>query len=216
MRRVILLLFSSILMAKDVNITKDLKSITIKDGDKKIKIERIQDTKHRLTSSFTKTSRECPPYCVQPMRIGKVRTIGELELLRYIEEMQDEDSNMLLIDARTRDWYAGGSIPGSINLPFTMLKKDSKYLPKILKLLGAKRDSRTLNYSKVPKHRDSEAVQKWDFSEVPKMIIYSNGIWDAQATEAIKSLLALGCPEDKILYYRGGMQNWYILGLTTK
>ncbi len=194
-----LLLLSSTLIAGDVNITKNLKSITIKDGDKKIKIERIQDTKHRLTSSFTKTSRECPPYCVQPMNIGKVKTIGELELLKYIKQMQDEDSNMLLIDARTRDWYAGGSIPGSINLPFTMLKKNSRYLPKILKLLGAEKIG-----------------TKWDFSRVPKMIIYSNGIWDAQATEAIKSLISLGCPEDKILYYRGGMQNWYILGLTTK
>ncbi len=194
-----LLLLSSTLIAGDVNITKNLKSITIKDGDKKIKIERIQDTKHRLTSSFTKTSRECPPYCVQPMNIGKVKTIGELELLKYIKQMQDEDSNMLLIDARTRDWYAGGSIPGSINLPFTMLKKNSRYLPKILKLLGAEKIG-----------------TKWDFSRVPEMIIYSNGIWDAQATEAIKSLISLGCPEDKILYYRGGMQNWYILGLTTK
>ncbi len=194
-----LILLSSTLMAGSVNITKDLKSITINEDNKKIKIERNQDTKHRLTSSFTKTSRECPPYCVQPMKIGKVKTIGELELLKYIKQMQNEDSNMLLIDARTRDWYAGGSIPSSINLPFTMLKKSSSYLPKILKLLGAKK-----------------VGNKWDFSRVPKMIIYSNGIWDAQATEAIKSLIALGCPEDKILYYRGGMQNWYILGLTTK
>ena len=194
-----LIILSGTLIAGNVNITKDLKSITIKDGDKNIKIERNQDTKHRLTSSFTKTSRECPPYCVQPMNIGKVKTIGELELLKYIKQMQNEDSDMLLIDTRTRDWYAGGAIPGSINLPFTMLKKSSKYLPKILKLLGAKK-----------------VGNKWDFSRVPKMIIYSNGIWDAQATEAIKSLLALGCPEDKILYYRGGMQNWYILGLTVK
>ncbi len=194
-----LIVLSSALIAGSVNITKDLKSITIKENGKDIKIERNQDTKHRLTSSFTKTSRECPPYCVQPMRIGKVKTIGELELLKYIKEMQNEDSNMLLIDARTRDWYVGGSIPGSINLPFTMLKKGSKYLPKILKLLGAKKIG-----------------NKWDFTQVPTMIIYSNGIWDAQATKAIKSLLALGCPDDKILYYRGGMQNWYILGLTTK
>ncbi len=194
-----LLILSGALIAGNVNITKDLKSITIQENGKNIKIERNQDTKHRLTSSFTKTSRECPPYCVQPMNIGKVKTIGELELLKYIKQMQNEDSNMLLIDARTRDWYAGGTIPNSINLPFTMLKKTSSYLPKILKLLGAKK-----------------VANRWDFSKVPKMIIYSNGIWDAQATKAIKSLLALGCPEDKILYYRGGMQNWYILGLTVK
>ena len=194
-----IIVLSSILIAGDVNITKHLKSITIKDDGKDITIERNQNTKHRLKSSFTKTSRECPPYCVQPMKIGRVRTIGELELLKYIKKMQYEDSNMLLIDARTRDWYVGGTIPGSINLPFTMLKESSQYLPKILKLLGAKK-----------------VGSKWDFTNVPKMIIYSNGIWDAQATNAIKSLLSLGCPADKILYYRGGMQNWYILGLTVK
>ncbi len=40
--------------------------------------------------------------------------------------------------------------------------------------------------------------------------------WDPQATKAIKSLLSIGCPESKILYYRGGMQDWYLLGLTTE
>jgi hypothetical protein len=193
------ILLGTILFAGSVNITEDLKSIVIQEDNKKIKIERIQDPKHRLTSSFTKTSRECPPFCVQPMNIGKVKTIGELELLKYIQDMQKDDSDMLLIDARTRDWYRGGSIPSSINLPFTMLKKDSKYLKKILQLLGAK-------------NRDGN----WNFDKVPTMIIFSNGIWDAQATKAIKSLISLGCPENKILYYRGGMQNWNILGLTVK
>jgi hypothetical protein len=194
-----LLLLGSSLIIGDVKITKNLRAIVIQDNDKDIKIERIQDTKHRLTSSFSKTSRECPPFCVQPMNIGRVKTIGELELLKYIKEMQKEDSDMLLIDARTRDWHSQGTIPSAINLPFTMLKKDSKYLNKILKLLGAKKSG-----------------GEWNFDKVPKMIIFSNGIWDAQATKAIKSLVAMGCPENKILYYRGGMQNWNILGLTVK
>jgi len=190
---------STFLIAGGVNITEDLESIIIKEDNKDIKIQRIQDTKHRLTSSFTKTSRECPPYCIQPMNIGKVKTIGELELLKYIKDMQEEDSNMLLIDARTRDWYSEGSIPTSINLPFTMLKKNSKYLNKILKLLGAK-----------------EIDGKWNFDKVPTMIIFSNGIWDAQATQSIKRLVEMGCSEDKILYYRGGMQSWNSIGLTVK
>jgi len=193
------LLLISCVNAGEVKITENLDALIIKENGQEIKIERIQDTKNRLTSSFTKTSRECPPYCVQPMKIGKVETIGELDLLKYIEEMQKEESDMLLIDARTRDWSSEGTIPSAINLPFTMLNKDSKYLEKILKLLGASR-------------RNGE----WDFQSVPSMIIFSNGIWDAQATKAIKSLVSLGCPESKILYYRGGMQSWSILGLTTK
>jgi len=194
-----MLFLGSYLVAGGVNITKDLESIVIQENDKNIKIERIQDTKHRLTSSFSKTSRECPPFCVQPMNIGNTKTIGEIELLKDIKDMQNDDSNMLLIDARTRDWYKEGSIPSAINLPFTMLKKNSKYLDKILKLLGAKNSN-----------------GKWDFDKVPTMIIFSNGIWDAQATKEINSLVDLGCPEDKILYYRGGMQSWNILGLTVK
>jgi len=194
-----ILFLSSYLVAGGVNITKDLKSIIIKDNDKDIKIERIQDTKHRLTSNFTKTSRECPPFCVQPMNIGNTKTIGEIELLKYIKNMQNEDSNMLLIDARTRSWYKEGTIPSAINLPFTMVKKDSKYLKKILKLLGATKNN-----------------EKWNFDKVPTLIIFSNGIWDAQANKEINSLIDLGFPEDKILYYRGGMQSWNILGLTIK
>jgi len=194
-----MLFVGSYLVAGGVNITKDLKSIVIKDNDKEIKIERIQDTKHRLTSSFSKTSRECPPFCVQPMNIGNTKTIGEIELLKHIKDMQDDDSNMLLIDARTRDWYKEGTIPSAINLPFTMLKKNSKYLDKILKLLGAEKSN-----------------GKWNFDKVPTLIIFSNGLWDAQATKEINSLIDLSFPEEKILYYRGGMQSWNILGLTIK
>jgi len=196
---VMLLLLGSILNAGEVNITEELDALVIKENGHEVKIERIQDTKHRLNSSFNKTSRKCPPYCVQPMSIGKVKTIGELDLLKYIKEMQKEDSDMLLIDARTRDWNSEGTIPSAINLPFNMLDKDSKYLEKILKLLG------------VTQHNGKKS-----FKNVPSMIIFSNGIWDAQATKAIKSLVSLGCPENKILYYRGGMQSWNILGLTTK
>jgi len=195
-----LMLLANILVAGNVNITEELEYVVIHDGgDKEIKIERIQDVKHRLTSDFSKTSRECPPFCVQPMSIGDVRTIGEIEVLKYIKAMETDDSDMLLIDARTKDWSRHGTIPSSINLPFTMIQKDSKYLNKILNLLGAK-----------------EKNGKWNFNKVPSMIIFSNGLWDAQATKAIKSLIALGCPEDKILYYRGGMQSWNILGLTVE
>ncbi|RUM74184.1 MAG: rhodanese-like domain-containing protein [Sulfurovum sp.] len=194
-----LILLGNILVAGDVKITEELESVVIQEGDKEVKIERVQDVKHRLTSNFSKTSRECPPFCVQPMKIGKVKTIGELELLSYIKKMQKDDADMLLIDVRTRDWLRNGTIPSATNLPFTMIQKGSKYLNKILNLLGAK-----------------EQNGKWNFDKVPTLIIFSNGLWDAQATKAIKSLVELGCPEDKILYYRGGMQSWNILGLTVK
>jgi hypothetical protein len=39
-------------------------------------------------------------------------------------------------------------------------------------------------------------------------------MWCDQSPRAIKGLLHLGYPAEKLLYYRGGMQDWMILGLT--
>jgi hypothetical protein len=39
-------------------------------------------------------------------------------------------------------------------------------------------------------------------------------MWCGQSPHAIKNLLALGYPAEKIYYYRGGMQAWQSLGLT--
>lgn len=195
----LILSISPYIIAGEVKITKDISSITINEDGKKIEIKRVQDQKHTIHSNFTKTSRECPPFCIQPMYINHVETIGELELLENIKKMQEEDSHILLLDVRTRNWFKEGTIPSATNLPFTMLDKNSKYINKVLKLLGAIKKN-----------------DKWNFQAVPTMIIFSNGIWDAQASNAIHSLLSFGCPEDKILYYRGGMQSWNSVGLTVK
>ncbi|MGD8572392.1 MAG: rhodanese-like domain-containing protein, partial [Gammaproteobacteria bacterium] len=40
------------------------------------------------------------------------------------------------------------------------------------------------------------------------------GMWCGQSPRAIKGLLKLGYPAEKISYYRGGMQSWQMLGLT--
>jgi len=40
-------------------------------------------------------------------------------------------------------------------------------------------------------------------------------MWCGQSPTNIKDLLALGYPAHKIKWYRGGMQDWEILGLNT-
>jgi len=45
--------------------------------------------------------------------------------------------------------------------------------------------------------------------------MFCNGSWCGQTSEAIKALLALSYPEEKLKYYRDGMQGWVSLGLTT-
>lgn len=185
-------------LAVDVKITEELTSITAKHKGSSVVIKRIQNPDINLNSAFTSTSKECPPYCIQPMNIGSVQTLGELEVLAFIKEMKDSD-DLLLVDARTREWHKKGTIPSAINLPFTMLKKDGKYIGKILALLGGK-----------------ESGDSWDFSGAETLLIFSNGAWDEQATLAIKNLIDVGYPEDKIRYYRGGMQMWNSVGLTVK
>jgi rhodanese-related sulfurtransferase len=195
---VAMLLFAPYLFAEGVNLTEDMKLVKTMHKGKEVTITRNQDSKNRLSNNFTKTSRECPPFCIQPMSIGNVKSVGELRVFEFLKNLNNE-SKTLLLDVRTTEWYKSSTIPGSINLPFTMLEKDSKYIDRILKIFGA-----------------NKQTEGWDFSNVQMLMIYSNGVWDAQATEAIESLVDIGYPEDKILYYRGGMQSWQNLGLTLK
>ena len=192
------LILSHSLMAEGVNITEEVESVTTVHKDQKVVIKRNQNPKNRLTNNFTKTSRECPPFCIQPMNIGEVKTVGELEVLDFLKALNNE-SNTLLLDVRTTEWHRASTIPGSVNLPFTMLKREGKYIDKILTILGAQKEG-----------------AEWNFNGVQTLLIYGNGAWDAQAGTAIESLIDIGYPEDKILYYRGGMQSWQNLGLTTK
>ncbi len=46
-------------------------------------------------------------------------------------------------------------------------------------------------------------------------LFFCNGPQCPQSPRAIRALLELGYPADKILYYRGGMHNWLTLGLPT-
>ena len=185
-------------LAVDIKITKELTSITAEDRGNTIIVKRVQESNSQLNSEFNNIQKECPPNCIQPMNIGKVKTVGELEVLNFIKEMKD-NTNTLLIDARSRAWYKKGTIPTAINLPFTMLQKDGKYIQKILALLGGRKKDK-----------------KWVFDNAQTLLIFSNGAWDEQATTEIKNLIEIGYPEDKILYYRGGMQMWNSLGLTIK
>ena len=102
-------------LAMEVNISQDLASVPVHHGDDFINIQRIQDQDHVLTGGFTKTSRKCPPFCIQPLHVAPgVTTVGELELLDFIDKKLEVGKG-LLIDARTPSWHKKGTIPGSVN-----------------------------------------------------------------------------------------------------
>jgi len=194
---------SSIAYGGNVNITESLPYVDIQQGGEKIRIERIQDTSNTLTGFFARTSRECPPFCVHPMKAAPgVTTVGETELLDFLLT-QVSNGTGLLVDARTPDWYTKGTIPGSINIPFTVFTANAsatsspEYL-KAMETVGA-----------------TKSAAGWDYSKAKTLLLFCNGSWCDQSPRAIKGLMQNGYPPSKLLYYRGGMQAWQVLGLTT-
>jgi len=205
----------------DVKITQDIESIAVHQGDDLITIQRIQDQSNMLTGGFTKTSRKCPPFCIQPFHAAPgVTTVGELELLTFIEKKL-EAGNGTLIDARTPSWFQKGTIPGAVNIPFTDFNPDkaAKALAESLGRLNVKKKaagggSFMDSIKGLFSDDNSAANSPWDFSKAKEIMLYCNGMWCGQSPHAIKNLLALGYPAAKIFYYRGGMHAWHSLCLT--
>lgn len=186
-----------------VKITPDLPSIQVMHNGKKTTIMRNQNQDNTVNPAFAKTSRKCPPFCIQPAILAPgVETIGEVEMIHYLKQKNDGDDSLLIIDSRTPDWVERGTIPGAINIPWTQLnasKSDPFTIADILeKQLGA---------------RQQEGL--WDFSNAKTLVMFCNGMWCGQSPNNIKSLLKFGYPAHKIKWYRGGMQDWEILGLST-
>ena len=117
-----LITLSSIAHAAVVNIAAEIESITVKHGENDVKIMRNQNQKNTVNPAFAKTSRPCPPFCIQPSQLATgVETIAELEVLDYLMRMSGGDESILLIDSRAPAWVAKGTIPGAINIPWTSL-----------------------------------------------------------------------------------------------
>lgn len=186
-----------------VKITPEIASVEVVHDGKKATISRNQDEKNTVNPEFAKTSRACPPFCIQPGTIATgVETIGEVEMLDYLKRIAGGDATVMVIDSRTPDWVERGTIPGSVNIPWDKLnaaKSDPFTIAEILEnQLGA---------------RNQEGL--WDFSGAKTLVLFCNGMWCGQSPTNIKTLIKFGYPADKIKWYRGGMQDWEILGLTT-
>lgn len=186
-----------------VKITPDMASVEVIHDGQKTSISRNQDDKNTVKADFAKTSRACPPFCIQPGTLAPgVETVGELEVLNYLKQIAGGDNSIMVIDSRTPDWVEKGTIPGAVNIPWDQLnaaKSDPFTIADILeKRLGA---------------RNQEGL--WDFSGAKTLVMFCNGMWCGQSPTNIKTLLKFGYPADKIKWYRGGMQDWEILGLTT-
>ena len=189
--------------ALEVNITAALASVDVMHHGRKVTIMRNQNQSNSVNSDFAKTSRKCPPFCIQPSELAPgVKTIAELEVLQFLKKISDGDASMMVIDSRTQAWVEKGIIPGTVNIPWDTLnigKSDPAAVKEILEdQLNVKRDKGF-----------------WNFNSAKTLVLFCNGPWCGQSSTTIEALLKIGYPAHKILWYRGGMQDWESLGLTT-
>jgi hypothetical protein len=113
---------SGVAPALEVNITTDLPSVDVMHHGRKVTIMRNQNQSNSVNPDFARTSRTCPPFCIQPSELAPgVTTIGELEVLRFLKQVSDGDASVMVIDSRTSAWVEKGVIPGTVNIPWDTL-----------------------------------------------------------------------------------------------
>jgi rhodanese-related sulfurtransferase len=189
---------------KPVNITPERPYLDVIHEGRLFRIQRDQDNDAEIDPDFARTSRPCPPYCVQPMQLALgVETVGELEMLDYLQRITRRDTSVMVIDSRDPDWLVrSGMIPGAIHLPWTRLHPahaEPQAVAEIMEMqFGAAR-----------------VGPMWNFENAKTLVFYCNGVWCGQSPTNIKQLLSVGYPPHKLKWYRGGMQSWKSLGLST-
>jgi rhodanese-related sulfurtransferase len=206
------LLVAGLAWAADNMIAPGVESVEVKHDGETIVVKRGHDLDAKLPEMFQKTERGCPPFCVQPIEaVPGVDTVGELEVLSYLKRMSAGDDSIMLIDSRTPDWVMRGTIPGAVNIPWNKINTDvegtfetpaeADTLVQILAdQFGADYDAQN---------------DKWDFGNARTLILFCNGIWCPQSTANLQTLANMGYPVHKLKWYRGGMQDWVSVGLTT-
>ncbi|WP_418180254.1 rhodanese-like domain-containing protein [Aliarcobacter lanthieri] len=204
-------LFSADLQATGVEVTlENGKKITVKREAKPKECENIAFDPKDVFGEVNQASKNINENCkrsfvtyfgkIAPMKAAEnIDTYGELEVLEFIEKAK-KDKNLLFIDSRTENWYNHQTIPSAINVPYLYTKK-SQYpdeFEEALEIFGVE-------------IKDG----KYDFTNAKTLLMFCNGAWCGQSPEAMKELISIGYPQEKMKWYRGGLQSWLSLGLTT-
>ena len=192
-------------------ITEKLKSVEVIHQGVPVTISRETDKKARIAPIYNHTARACPPFCVQPIKVAKgVETVGELEVLEDLNRISHGDSSVVVVDSRTPEWTLRGTIPGSINIPWNKIDLDSSGTFSVASENKIFKDILSRQFG-VRFAKDGSL----DFRNAKTLVMYCNGSWCPQSANNIKTLIKLGYPTYKLKWYRGGMQAWVSLGLST-
>jgi rhodanese-related sulfurtransferase len=220
-----ILFFSSYAVMADkrdpVGITPKIMSVTIKVDGNEVEVKRNQDNDNIINPAFSKTSRACPPFCIQPMKLGNgVETIGEVEVVEYIQKMSKGDQSIMLVDSRTPVWLVRGTIPGAINVSWIdLVPAKGATTEGIVSILTKKFGVQLTKDTDIDDVDEAivegKAKTVFDYSKAKTLVMFCNGMWCGQSPESIKSLVKYGYPVEKIKYFRGGMQTWELLGFST-
>lgn len=191
-------------------IAPNLESVTVKHNGMEMEVRRSQDPEAKIPDAYTKVSRDCPPFCIQPMQVVPgVDTIGELEVLGYLKRIASGDLTVMVIDSRTPEWIARGTIPGSVNIPWNKINVD------VQGTFELDTEAETMTEILTEQFGAKLINGHWDFRTAKTLVLFCNGAWCPQSSVNIKTLAKLGYPPYKLKWYRGGMQDWVSLGLTT-
>jgi rhodanese-related sulfurtransferase len=182
---------------KDVLIEKGVKSINVIHRGMPIDIERNQDRQHNIMEFYQGTWRgKIQP--LYPFKPHPVETVSELEVIDYIQKISRGDNSVMIVDSRPISAIKiTGMIPSAIQIDYKRIVLTPKR-KKSFELFGV-----------------TWADKKWDFTNAKILVIYCNGFWCAKSPRMIRKLIKLGYPAKKLKYYRGGMQAWHSVGLTT-
>ena len=202
---------TSQLQASDGNqITPGLQSVQVMHKGEKVMVTRTDDAKATIPKAFMKVARHCPPFCIQPAVVAPgVETVGELEVLGYLKRVGDGDRKVLVIDSRTPEWIIRGTIPGSVNIPWNKINVD------VEGTFAVAAEAEGLHDILVDQLGVQDINGSLDFRNAKTLVMFCNGSWCPQSSANIKTLIKLGYPSYKLKWYRGGMQDWVSLGLTT-
>jgi rhodanese-related sulfurtransferase len=191
------LLTSFSINAKEVLIEKGLKSVPIIHQGEVVNIQRNQDRSHEIMKFYQGTWRgKIQP--LYPFGTHPVETVAELEVIEYINDISHGDEQVLIIDARPQSaTIITGMIPTSIRVDNNQLRALSSR-NQTLTLFGV-----------------NSGITGYDYTNAKILVIYCNGLWCGKSPKMIRKLIALGYPPELLKYYRGGMQAWRSVGLTT-